>query len=114
MSIEMKTLPHSSSAMHIHDEVVIEADPHMSLDAVCKLMGRIPWFDSPCCRLYIPIQQERLALSLRSLSVTWSVSTDQVVYLQAFFKHTVSIRSFLNLLEKIFKIVPLKIAPHVQ
>jgi DNA polymerase len=46
MSIEMKTLPHSSSAMHIHDEVVIETDPHMNLDAVCELMGRIPpWAD---------------------------------------------------------------------
>lgn len=28
--------------MHIHDEVVIEADPHMSLDAVYELMGRTP------------------------------------------------------------------------
>ncbi len=30
--------------MHIHDEVVIEADPRMNLDAVCELMGRtLPW-----------------------------------------------------------------------
>ena len=28
--------------MHIHDEVVIEADPRMSLDAVCEHMGRTP------------------------------------------------------------------------
>jgi DNA polymerase len=42
MSIEMKTLPHSSSTMHIHDEVVIEVAPNMSLDAVCDLMGRTP------------------------------------------------------------------------
>ena len=42
MSIEIKTLPRSSSAMHIHDELVIEADPNMSLDAVCELMGRTP------------------------------------------------------------------------
>ena len=28
--------------MHIHDEVVIEADPSMSLDAVCEQMGRTP------------------------------------------------------------------------
>ena len=28
--------------MHIHDEVVIEADPRMSLDAVCEQMGRTP------------------------------------------------------------------------
>ena len=38
----MKTLRHCSIVMHIHDEVVIEADPRMSLDAVCEQMGRTP------------------------------------------------------------------------
>lgn len=38
----MKTLQHCSIVMHIHDELVIEADPRMSLDAVCKQMGRTP------------------------------------------------------------------------
>lgn len=38
----MKTLSHCSIVMHIHDELVIEADPHMSLDAVCEQMGRTP------------------------------------------------------------------------
>ena len=28
--------------MHIHDEVVIEADRRMSLQAVCDQMGRTP------------------------------------------------------------------------
>jgi DNA polymerase len=28
--------------MHIHDEIVIEADPRMSLEAVCEQMGRAP------------------------------------------------------------------------
>jgi len=28
--------------MHIHDEVVIEVAPNMSLDAVCEQMGRTP------------------------------------------------------------------------
>ena len=28
--------------MHIHDEIVIEADPQMSLEAVCEQMGRAP------------------------------------------------------------------------
>ena len=42
----MKTLRHCSIVMHIHDEVVIEADPRMSLDAVCEQMGRTPpWAD---------------------------------------------------------------------
>lgn len=38
----MKTLRNCSIVMHIHDEVVIEADPRMSLDAVCEQMGRTP------------------------------------------------------------------------
>ena len=38
----MKTLRHCSIVMHIHDELVIEANPQMSLDAVCELMGRTP------------------------------------------------------------------------
>jgi DNA polymerase len=38
----MKTLRHCSIVMHIHDELVIEANPRMSLDAVCELMVRTP------------------------------------------------------------------------
>ncbi len=38
----MKTLRYCSIVMHIHDELVIEADPSMSLDAVCEQMGRTP------------------------------------------------------------------------
>lgn len=38
----MKTLRCCSIVMHIHDEVVIEANPRMSLDAVCQQMGRTP------------------------------------------------------------------------
>lgn len=38
----MQTLKNCSIVMHIHDEVVIEADPQMSLDAVCEQMGRTP------------------------------------------------------------------------
>lgn len=38
----MRTLRCCSIVMHIHDELVIEADPHMSLDAVCGQMGRTP------------------------------------------------------------------------
>ncbi len=42
----MKTLRHCSIVMHIHDELVIEANPRMSLDAVCEQMGRTPpWAD---------------------------------------------------------------------
>jgi DNA polymerase len=28
--------------MHIHDELVIEADPEVSLDVLCEQMGRVP------------------------------------------------------------------------
>ena len=38
----MQTLKHCSIVMHIHDEVVIEAAPRMSLDDVCEFMGRTP------------------------------------------------------------------------
>ena len=38
----MRTLRNCSIVMHIHDEVVIEADLRMSLDAVCEQMGRTP------------------------------------------------------------------------
>jgi DNA polymerase len=36
------TLRCCSIAMHIHDELVIEADPDMSLEAVCQQMSRTP------------------------------------------------------------------------
>ena len=38
----MRTLHCCSIVMHIHDEVVIEADRRMSLQAVCDQMGRTP------------------------------------------------------------------------
>ena len=38
----MKTLRCCSIVMHIHDELVIEADPRMSLDVLCDQMGRTP------------------------------------------------------------------------
>ncbi len=38
--------PHEMNCVHIHDELVIEANPRMSLDAVCEQMGRTPpWAD---------------------------------------------------------------------
>ena len=38
----MKALRYTDIVMHIHDEIVIEADPQMSLQAVCEQMGRTP------------------------------------------------------------------------
>lgn len=38
----MQTLRHCFITMHIHDELVIEADSRMSLDAVCKQMSQTP------------------------------------------------------------------------
>lgn len=38
----MQTLRCCSIVMHVHDEIVIEADPRMSLEAVCEQMGRTP------------------------------------------------------------------------
>ncbi|MBP3749782.1 MAG: DNA polymerase [Ruminobacter sp.] len=42
----MNTLRHCDIVMHIHDELVIEADQRMSLDALCEQMARTPpWAD---------------------------------------------------------------------
>ena len=38
----MRTLRCCSITMHIHDKLVIEADPRISLKAVCEQMGRTP------------------------------------------------------------------------
>lgn len=38
----MRTLRCCTITMHIHDELVIEADPRVSLDAVCEQMSRTP------------------------------------------------------------------------
>ena len=38
----MQTLRHCFIVMHVHDEIVIEADPRMSQEAVCEQMGRTP------------------------------------------------------------------------
>ena len=38
----MKTLRNCSIVAHVHDELIIEADPRVSLDAICEQMGRVP------------------------------------------------------------------------
>ncbi|NCB44038.1 MAG: hypothetical protein EOM59_15685 [Clostridia bacterium] len=38
----MNTLHNCSIVAHVHDEVIIEADPGMSIDSVCEQMGRVP------------------------------------------------------------------------
>ena len=38
----MQTLRCCSIVGHVHDEIIIEADPRMSLEAVCEQMGRTP------------------------------------------------------------------------
>ena len=38
----MKTLRCCSIVAHVHDELIIEADPKMSLKALCEQMGRVP------------------------------------------------------------------------
>ena len=38
----MNTLRHCFICGHVHDEVIIEADPKVSLDAICEQMGRTP------------------------------------------------------------------------
>jgi DNA polymerase len=38
----MKTFRTYSIVAHVHDEIIIEADPLISLDSVCEQMGRVP------------------------------------------------------------------------
>ena len=38
----IKTLSSYRIVAHVHDEVIIEADPSMSLDTVCQQMIRVP------------------------------------------------------------------------
>ena len=38
----MMTLRNCSIVAHVHDEVIIEAGPRMSIDGVCEQMGRVP------------------------------------------------------------------------
>jgi len=38
----MKTLRCCSIVAHVHDELIIEADPRVSLKAICNQMGRVP------------------------------------------------------------------------
>ena len=38
----MKTLRCCSIVAHVHDEIIIEADPRMSLETVCEQMARVP------------------------------------------------------------------------
>ena len=38
----MRTLRNCSIVAHVHDEIIIEADRRMSVEAVCEQMGRTP------------------------------------------------------------------------
>ena len=38
----IKTLSSYRIVAHVHDEVIIEAEPRMSIDSVCEQMGRVP------------------------------------------------------------------------
>ena len=38
----MKTLRHCFIVGHVHDELIIECDPRVVLNAVCEQMGRSP------------------------------------------------------------------------
>ena len=38
----MRTLRCCSIVAHVHDELIIEAEPRMSLSAVCEQMARVP------------------------------------------------------------------------
>lgn len=42
----MRTLSHCFICGHVHDELIIECKPEVSLEALCEQMGRVPdWFE---------------------------------------------------------------------
>ena len=42
LAFAMKTLSHCFIVAHVHDELIIECSPEVSLDAICEQMGRTP------------------------------------------------------------------------
>ena len=47
----MQTLRCCNIVAHVHDEIIIEADKRMSLEAVCEQMARVPaWAEGLCLR----------------------------------------------------------------
>jgi len=38
----MRTLSHCFIVGHVHDELIIECDQRVSMDAICEQMGRTP------------------------------------------------------------------------
>ena len=42
LSYTMRTLSHCFICGHVHDELIIECSPEVSLDAICEQMGRTP------------------------------------------------------------------------
>lgn len=42
LSYAMQTLRHSDIVMHVHDEIVIEADKNVLVEDICEQMSRIP------------------------------------------------------------------------
>ncbi|MBQ3268371.1 MAG: DNA polymerase [Clostridia bacterium] len=42
LAYAMKTLSHCFIVAHVHDELIIECSPEVSLDAICEQMGRTP------------------------------------------------------------------------
>ena len=49
----MSTLRCARIVAHVHDELIIECDPEVSLEAVCEQMGRTPpWTPGLILRAY--------------------------------------------------------------
>ena len=42
LMFSMENLRHLSIVMHIHDEIVIEAEKHMTVEEICKIMSKSP------------------------------------------------------------------------
>ena len=75
LCLAMQALRDCAIVAHVHDEVIIEADPGMSLEAVCERMGRTPpWAQGLLLRAdgyATPVLQKRLTrMSTKALRVS--------------------------------------------
>ena len=81
----MQTLRCCSIVAHVHDEIIIEADRRMSLEAVCEQMGRTPPWAKVCCSgrtatNVSSIRRIRRCWLWRSAGLTVRDTTDPTTY----------------------------------
>lgn len=81
----MKMLRHCDICMHVHDELVIEADPHVSLEVLCEQMGRVllgrtVWCSARTVTSAISIRKTESVSSKAACPLQWEVEAGRFFY----------------------------------